>query len=232
MRCCIIHSRPTSVSVVTVLTAKLHRIQNNSTSLICRSTGIGFTAHCGRWDSKKDTNFRLPKIGDGFPKPEPIPKSRACFCFGWNGVSLFEYVFSVVASNWDKHTRARSTSECNRMWKKATKLDENYVHTLEHICFLVSFSKMSCPNGFQAFGCNLLRWISFPDSMGFMISFPNPVDFITKQIGFAFHAFWFFACVVLSFQAAASVTISPRTTANFGHYNVHCFSGTLEFASL
>ena len=35
------------------------------------------------------------------------------------------------------------------------------------------------------------------------------------------------ACVVLSLQATANEGISPRTTANLGHYNVHCFSGTL-----
>jgi hypothetical protein len=67
--------------------------------------------------------------------------------------------------------------------------------------------------------------------MGFMISFPNPVDFITKQVGFVFHAFCISVCAVLSLQATASVRISPLTTANFGHYNIHCFSGTLEFVS-
>ena len=40
------------------------------------------------------------------------------------------------------------------------------------------------------------------------------------------------ACVVLSLQATANEGISPRTTANFGHYNVHCFSGTLAQETL
>ena len=73
--------------------------------------------------------------------------------------------------------------------------------------------------------------------MDFMISFPNPVDFITKHVGFVFsRVLYFCLCVVLSLQATARDGISARTTANFGHYNAHCFSGTLaqellEFAS-
>ena len=55
-------------------------------------------------------------------------------------------------------------------------------------------------------GFRQIRWrispdaisISFPDCMGFMISFPNPVDFITKQVGFVFHVFRISAWVVLS----------------------------------
>ena len=61
---------------------------------------------------------------------------------------------------------------------------------------------------FEAFGCSLLsRWISFPDCMGFMISFPSRVDFKTAQVGFVFHAFCISACALL-FSASSSVRIS------------------------
>ena len=59
--------------------------------------------------------------------------------------------------------------------------------------------------------------------MDFIISFPNPVDFKAKHVGFVLQTFWISACVVLSLQAPASEGVFPRTTANLRHYSVHCF---------
>ena len=85
-----------------------------------------------RWRISPKSLTDLPKIGDGFPhnrtcfqKPNHFfTKSGASFCWARTESVFPKYVFSVVASNWDKHTQARSTSEWNnRIWKKKTKLD-------------------------------------------------------------------------------------------------------------
>ena len=189
-----------------------------------------------RWlvSPKSVTDF--PKIGGWFSlETEPIycPEAEPVFLLEQSQSSPKTYFLLLLQFRIGTHRRApypNETIEFGKNSKIGLRLCSHaWTHVLSRFIFKDVISNSF---SFQAFGCNLLsRWISFSDCMGFMISFPNPVDFVTKQVGFVFHAFCISVCAVLSLQATASVRISPLTTANFGHYNIHCFSGTLEFVS-
>ena len=176
-----------------------------------------------------------------FPTTEPVfqkpnhffTKSGASF-FGLERSQSFPnmYFLLLLQIGISTHGRAphpNETTEFGRKKQNWTKI----MFTRLNTCAL-SFHFQGFPNGFsfQAFGCNLLsRWISFPDCMGFMISFPSPVCFFTKQLDLCFTRF--------VFLLVSSFLFKPMQVLQFLRWQLQTlditmftvFSSTLEFVS-